>query len=41
LCSDLHDGPYAIARKMKLPPEALMAAGAVLVISNPVADVST
>jgi hypothetical protein len=27
--------PYEIAKKMKLPPEALMAAGAVELISNP------
>jgi hypothetical protein len=27
--------PYAIAKKMYVPPLALMAAGAVLLISNP------
>jgi hypothetical protein len=33
--------PYAIAKNKKLPPEALMAAGAVLLISNPELNVST
>jgi hypothetical protein len=32
--------PYAIAKKMKLPPLALIAAGAVLLISKPVEAVS-
>jgi hypothetical protein len=32
--------PYAIAKKMNVPPFALMAAGAVLLISKPVAAVS-
>jgi hypothetical protein len=33
--------PYAIAKKMYVPPEALIAAGAVAVSSNPEAAVST
>jgi hypothetical protein len=32
--------PYAIAKKMYVPPFALMAAGAVLLISNPALYVS-
>jgi hypothetical protein len=33
--------PYAIAKKINVPPEALIAAGAVLLSSNPEAAVST
>jgi hypothetical protein len=32
--------PYAIAKKMKVPPLALIAAGAVLLISKPTLVVS-
>jgi hypothetical protein len=41
LCSDLHDVPYAIAKKIYDPPEAFNSAGAAAVTLKPVLSVST